>query len=155
MDEKDLPPEFLPTPKTTPPRASPTPGYPPGLPHESPTNPGLHITAEYLWNKLDAERAERAEEEKRLKNSGWIRTAISVATVLGAVGTGFLVVLNEARAQARQEVARTDAGMAGHEARIQTVEKRVDRIDDKLDLVLDALRVPEWKRPKPVDGGSP
>lgn len=117
------------------------------------TNPGNPVVVSYLKAKLNAERAERAAEEKRLKNSGWIRTLTALGVLLTAFGGGFMVVVNEARAQARQEVASVDAGQKGLEARVKTVERRLDRVDDKLDLLLDAAHVPAWKRPPPEDGG--
>jgi hypothetical protein len=40
------------------------------------------------------------------------------------------------------------------DARVATMEKRMDRVDEKLDLLLDAALVPAWKRPAPLDGGE-
>ncbi len=119
---------------------------------EPTTNPGMTVDVAYLKRKL---AEELAESEKHVKNSGWIRSGALLLGLIGTIGLGYQWLLNEARAQARREIAATDAGLKGLDARVTTTEKRLDRIDDKLDLALDALRVPLSKRPPPVDGGNP
>lgn len=83
----------------------------------------------------------------------WQGAKLTVATVVVAVGTAFgafTFIRNEARAQ-------TDAGMQVEtaerkalEVRVQTLEKRFDRFDQKMDAALDALRVPQSARPPPL-----
>ena len=115
---------------------------------EPKTDPGFRVDAQYLWDKLEEERAERAAErvaeEHRLKASGWIRTTTAIVVLIGGIGGGLLVVLSEARAQARQEVAATDAGLQGLKPRVVTLEGRFDRFEERIDkqmnLALDKLR---------------
>lgn len=86
-------------------------------------------------------------------------TVRSVLIAAGAVASGVVLALNFVD---NRVAAQTDAGVAvikaeqkAVDARVTTMEKRLDRVDDKLDLLLDAARVPQWKRPAPLDGGSP
>lgn len=118
-------------PKTDPPRVVSRPGLV-DLPEEPRTNP----------------RIKRERKRTDLKLIGV--AVVSISTAFGA----YRVVLSEAAAQTDAGVRVLSAELRGHESRLTTSEKRVDRMDDKLDLLLDAARVPQWKRPPPLDGGQ-
>ncbi len=123
-----------------PPRPSPRPSYdrPDIDGDDQKTDPNLHAALRRHDNKL---------------------TLRSFVIAAGALATGVASVL---MFRDDRVAAATDAGVAvlkaeqkGLDARTTTLEKRLDRVDDKLDLLLDAARVPAWKRPPPLDGGSP
>ncbi len=91
---------------------------------------------------------------------------VAGCAMIGTIGGATLAVGVEARAQAKQEIAPIASEMALiKEDNAATkkenaewkarVERRLERQDEKQDLVLDALRVPLWKRPEPEpkDGG--
>jgi hypothetical protein len=86
-------------------------------------------------------------------------TLRSVAIAAGTLATGiamFFVFIDARIAHATDAGVRVQAAeLKAVDARVTTMEKRLDRVDDKLDLLLDAARVPTWKRPPPLDGGSP
>jgi hypothetical protein len=121
------------------------------------TNPGFPIHQyEYLKDKL-GELDEHFENtlKKHDNKLTWRSVAVAISAVGAGVVASILFIDNRVRAE-------TDAGVAvmteKHEAlkvRVETLEKRFDRFDQKLDLVLDAQRVPQWKRPPPMDGGKP
>jgi len=80
--------------------------------------------------------------------------AAIVVTSLGLVFGAWRVLLSEARAQ-------TDGGIAPIEKRIAIVEQdqrhqseQIHLVNKKLDVVLDALRVPYERRPAATDGGQ-
>lgn len=90
--------------------------------------------------------------------------SVMVAVAAVAVGTVTALVFIDNRVS-----AQTDAGIKVHEQRIVTLEqnatsdrekqahdnkrinKKVDRLEDKLDLLLDNARVPKSKRPQKDD----
>jgi hypothetical protein len=123
-----------------PPRPSPRPSYErPDVRDDEPrTDPSLHAALRRHDNKL---------------------TLRSFVIAAGALATGVASVLmfldNRVAAATDAGVAVLKAEQKGLDARTTTLEKRLDRVDDKLDLLLDAARVPQWKRPPPLDGGSP
>ena len=126
-------------PKTDPPRPSPRPNIRPDLGDDEPqTDP-----------RLQAAFA-RHEQKLTLRSVGF-----AIAAVAGTVVAGILFVDNRVAAQTDAGVAVIKAEQKGLDARVTTMEKRLDRVDDKLDLLLDAARVPQWKRPAPLDGGRP
>lgn len=118
------------------PRASPRPPEP-SL-DEPLTDPSLHAALSRHDNKL---------------------TMRSLLIACGALVTGvatFFVFIDSRIAYATDAGVRVIAAeQKAVDARVTTMEKRVDRIDEKLDLLLDAARVPQWKRPAPLDGGLP
>ncbi len=86
---------------------------------------------------------------------------VLVGTIAGGVMAGIAVaqsaadagvkVTNERVTLVRDELSRHVTEEAA--ARLRT-ESKVDRVEVKTDAVLDALRVPMWKRPERADGGS-
>lgn len=83
-----------------------------------------------------------------------------LSTLLTAIGVVLVAVVASIVFVDNRVAAQTDAGVAvikaenkAMDARVTTLEKRFDRFDQKMDLLLDAQRVPEWKRPPPLDGG--
>jgi hypothetical protein len=122
----------------------------------SPTPASRIHQYEYLKDKL-GELDEHFEDtlKKHDNKLTWRSVAVAISAVGAGVVASILFIDNRVRAE-------TDAGVAvmteKHEAlkvRVETLEKRFDRFDQKLDLVLDAQRVPQWKRPPPMDGGKP
>lgn len=118
-----------------PPAASPRPPLNPL--DEMKTDPSLHAALQRHDNKL---------------------TVRSVFIAVGAVATGVIAGLMfiDARVAAAADagVRVVTAEQKGLDARVTTLEKRFDRFDTKLDLALDAMRVPQWKRPPSEDGGQ-
>lgn len=115
-----------------PPRQSPRPPEPHD--DEPKTDPGLFVQSGYVKEKLHG-----------------LAVRMSAGVVVAAVGVVFAVFFAlEARAEKliEQRVAPIEREQSG-------LEKHVDKLDQKVDLVLDALRVPLWVRPAPFDGGSP
>ncbi len=117
---------------------------PPELPPETPS--GVH-------------RAMKSE-------MNWQGAKMTVAMVVVAVSTAFgayRVILGEALAQTDAGIKVEAAQREALQTRVRTTEKSVERLEDKvdrqsqkMDLVLDALRVPERLRPEPMpmrDGG--
>jgi hypothetical protein len=102
------------------------------------------VSIELLRRKL----AELPAPHSRLST---LLTAIGV--VLVAVVASIVFVDNRVAAQTDAGVAVIKAENKAMDARVTTLEKRFDRFDQKMDLLLDAQRVPEWKRPPPLDGG--
>lgn len=96
------------------------------------------------------------QHDKKMTLRGW---AMAMVTAIGAVATTVTVTLvfidNRVLAQTAQANAVQDAKLTAAVSRVETLEKRFDRFDTKMDLMLDAQRVPEWKRPPPLslDGG--
>ena len=97
-----------------------------------------------------------------------IKTVVAIVVAsLGIIFGAWRVVLSEAHAQ-------TDAGIAPATEKLRVVAedlaahkreeaerhaavlRKLERQDEKQDLILDALRVPLWKRPEPTkkDGGK-
>ena len=108
----------------------------------------------------------RAVVEPMLRAHDNKLTLRSVAVAIGAVAVGVAtaLVFIDNRVQ-----AQTDAGIKVHEQRIVTLEqnatadrekqahdnkrinKKVDRLEDKLDLLLDQAKIPKSKRPSKED----
>ncbi len=116
-----------------PPRPSPRLNYRPDLDEEPKTNPRI--------------KKERVRTDFKL---------------VGVIVVGISTTFGAYRALAADTASQVDAGVRviaaeqkAVDARVTTMEKRLDRVDDKLDLLLDAARVPAWKRPKAMDGGEP
>jgi hypothetical protein len=118
-----------------------------------PPAPSRQVPAPPLEEPLTDPSLHAALSRHDNKNT-WRSIIIAGGALVTGVAT-FFVFIDARIAHA------TDAGVAvlkaeqkGIDARVTTMEKRVDRIDDKLDLLLDAARVPQWKRPPPLDGGA-
>ncbi len=101
----------------------------------------------------------RAVVEPMLKEHDNKLTVRSVVVAIAAVAMGTFTAVtfvhNRVAAQGDAGVRVQAAEAKADEARVPTMEQRLDRVDDKLDLLLDAARVPAWKRPPPRDGGEP
>lgn len=123
------------------------PEYAPELPDEPKTDPGSMVDADYVKRKL-----EQQGHKLTLRSM-----AAAIAAVATTVVAGLIFIDNRVAAQTDAGVRVLDAQQKGIDARVTTMEKRLDRVDDKLDLLLDAARVPKWKRPVPLtaDGGVP
>jgi hypothetical protein len=135
------------------------------MPNEEPTNPGLMVGPEYVKRKLAAtQAATRAEMHAEFQQKGrhdWFRTA---GVLISALAASVFFVDRRVEAQTDAGVRVVNETIKAQDARLTTLEKRFDRYDAKLDrqsdqleLALDALRVPESKRPAPLpstaDGG--
>lgn len=90
---------------------------------------------------------------------------------LGTIGGGWLTVINVARSEASDKLAPIDAGMKSLDDRIDNTNERVDflkttlvnhideerqhhaRMEQQQSLMMDALEVPKWRRPAPLDAG--
>jgi hypothetical protein len=106
-----------------PPVASPRPDVPPELDDEPTTNPGAPVDVGYLKAKLE-EVATR--HDAKIRNSGWLRTAVATVTGTGVAIAVFLVFVdNRVRAE-------TDAGVAAHESRIKALEQQVPQLRDEV-----------------------
>lgn len=88
----------------------------------------------------------------------------SVLTVCVVLGGFAVFLLSSAAAQTEQQISpirtQQNANIAARVAMLATqaefqarVERKFERQDEKQDLILDALRVPLWKRPESRDGG--
>ena len=113
-----------------------------------------------------ASAAEAAKSAIASSQSASNRAAvIFIIGALATLGTGFLSIRAIAQDAGSGPVAvvadrleSTQAELARHikeesESRA-SIGRRLERQDEKQDLVLDALRVPLWKRPEPIkDGG--
>lgn len=91
---------------------------------------------------------------------------------LGSIGAGWLVVMQVSQAKAQEVVAPLDGGLRNTNTRLDFVaaelarhileesshherqERKADQLDQKLDVVLDYMRVPMSKRPDRADGGQ-
>lgn len=78
---------------------------------------------------------------------------IAVASVAVGTVTAIIFVDNRVRAETDAGMQVQAAELKAVDARVTTLEKRFDRFDAKMDLLLDANRVPQSVRPPPVDGG--
>lgn len=131
---------------------------------EPKTDPGIPVYPEYVKVKLaQAAAIINSQHEEQMRKHDNKLTVRSVIVAIGAVCTGVAAVLiffdNRVHAQ-------TDAGVQvmteKHEAlkaRVETLEKRFDRFEDRTDkqmnALLDAAHVPESKRPPPLkDAGE-
>lgn len=121
----------------------------PAPPRASPTLPKVH-------DEVDTGSAPIARDDLRheLRLNELKTVAAIVVASLGLVFGAWRVLLNEARAQ-------TDGGIAPIEKRIAIVEQdqrhqseQIHLVNKKLDVVLDALRVPYERRPAATDGGQ-
>lgn len=122
--------------KTDPPRPSPRPMFPPELPNEPKTDPHLRAALDRHDNKLTVRSV-----------------LIAGGALVAGITTAIIFVDNRVAAQTDAGVRVLAAEQRAIDTRLTTTEKRLDRFDDKLDLLLDAARVPAWKRP-PSDGGQ-
>ncbi len=166
-----LPPEFLPTPKLTPPEPSPSPSYDRRRDHNEQTNPGYQVDAAYMKRKLAAERAMVEQALDKHDNKLTLRSVVIAIGAL-AVGVAAALIFIDNRV-----AAQTDAGVKVHEQRITTLEQqrkedrvehgnRMERIEQnqnadhgliigvsqKLDVLLSAQGVRN-PAPTPKDGG--
>jgi hypothetical protein len=101
-----------------------------------------------------------------LRKSEWRALVLFVFGGLATLGTGFLsvrAIAQDAGSSESKAVAVEQKALAASMERHLTedtawkakVERKLERQDEKQDLILDALRVPLWKRPEPEakDGG--
>lgn len=126
---------------------------------EPKTDPGREVDVRYLKLKLAAEREILEESLAKHDNKLTLRSiVVAVAAVGAAVVTGILFVDNRVQAQVDAGVRVQAAEVRGIDTRVTTLEKRFDRFEERTDkqmnAVLDALRVPETKRPPKLDGGT-
>lgn len=128
-----------------PPRASPTL---PKVVDEEPTNPGA--PADHGWVRSVVAEAERATQKK---TGIW-----GLLAIVAAAGIAGFTVKQALAADAKGLV---DAGVVPLEKRLAIVEQdqrhqaeRIELANKKLDVVLDALRVPYDRRPAMTDGGQ-
>ena len=122
------------------PRPSPRPDIPPDHGEEK-TDPAIRAVKQTMRSELN-----------------WQGAKLTVATAVVAIGTAFgayRFVLGEAAAQTDAGVRVLAAEQKAMDTRLTTLEKRFDRFDAKMDLLLDAQRVPRSLRPPPLDGGGP
>jgi len=109
------------------------------MPAEEKTDPAIRVVKRQMRSELN-----------------WQGAKLTIATAVIAVGTAFgayRFVLSEAAAQTDAGMRVQAAELKAVEVRVETLEKRFDRFDQKMDAALDALRVPQSARPPPVDGG--
>ena len=121
-----------------PPLPRPSPQPPLNPLDEMKTDPALHAALQRHDNKLT-----------------WRSVFIAVCAVAMSVTTAILFIDNRVAAQTDAGVRVISAEQKAIDARVTTLEKRFDRFDAKLDLALDAMRVPQSVRPPPIDGGLP
>ncbi len=110
----------------------------------------------------------KADMRKAFRINEVLTAAFVLLGALGTLWTGQYIFIGQARAAGREAadsgVAEVKAQQAAIEARLTTLEKKADRSDakqdrqdQKIDLLLDAARVPFSRRPPPVpplaDGG--
>lgn len=94
--------------------------------------------------------------DQKMTFRGWL---MAMVTAIGAVAVTVTLTLmfldNRVLAQTAQANAVQDAKLTAAVSRVETLEKRFDRFDTKMDLMLDAQRVPLSVRPPPLqlDGG--
>ncbi len=141
--------------KPRPPQLAPAP-----FPPDDPTEPitGSHRIPASLKDVRTA-RAELDERIDQSRKSTEIRaTLLFVLGGLATIGTGFLSVRAIAQdagaapvAMLSSELRLTQAELQAHKKeeadRSARYERKLERQDEKQDLILDALRVPLWKRP--------
>jgi hypothetical protein len=122
----------------TPPHPIASPRPPDPGPDELKTDPGLRRV------------------ERRVKRSATLQSLVTAAGAVGAAVIGAIIFFDN-RVQ-----AQVDAGLSlqaqKHEVlqhQVNRLETNQDRLEQKVDLLLDAARVPMWKRPldPAPDGG--
>ncbi len=119
------------------------------------------IRSEALERKIAAEKA--ADMGKAAADAFtrrlWAVGASAVVLVLGTVGT---IAWGKSQIDAgvaplKAEIAETrldgTADRRRLELRLDRQDDKVDRLDKKIDLLLDDAKVPKWKRPLEPDGG--
>jgi len=140
-DTRETPPSW---PAPPPPAASPRP---PKL-HEGKTDPAIRIIRPWMEEAL-----------KRHDNKLTLRSVlVAAAAVATSVIAGIIFIDNRVSAQTDAGMRATAAELKGQDARVTTLEKRFDRFEERTDkqmnLLLDAARVPEMKRPPRLDAGN-
>ncbi len=109
------------------------------------------------------ESRSKALEHKSKKQFQWGAVAAGIA-LIGSVGGGLMsvkAIAQDAGVQAadtlktKHDLLAEDYALHKREEseRHSRLEAKQDRIEVKLDLALDSLRVPMWKRPDASDGG--
>jgi hypothetical protein len=128
------------------------------------TNPGFPLFQyDYLKRKLSELDGHFEQNLKRHDNKLTVRSImVAVGAVTAGVIAAVLFVDNRVAAQTDAGIKGVVEQVKGQDARLTTLEKRFDRFDEKLDraseqneIMLDRLGVPKWKRPPPLDGGTP
>ncbi len=133
---------------TTPPIPSPKPAYVP--PSKTPTGE---------W---------KIQLDRKIK----VGSIVVGCTLIATIGGGILAIQGISRAEAQTASAPLVADLSAEKVKLEflkaelarhlaeeaerarRVESKIDRQDQNQQLVLDALNVPKWKRPPPVDGGA-
>lgn len=102
---------------------------------------------QYLKQKRDEEHAAFMGKIKAL--------AAAIAVVAAAVIGAILFLDNRVEAQTKRHLEVQTERHDVLKGRVDRVEQQASNFDKKLDLALDALRVPQSVRPQPLDGGRP
>lgn len=133
---------------------------------DGPTEPGI-ASVEYVQRKTaQAVATTTVAIAKAKKTNQWQTVVLFFLSAIGSICVGFLSVRAIAQDAGAAPVAIVSADLkltkeelARHvkeesESRAR-LERKLERQDEKQDLILDALRVPLWKRPdpEPKDGG--
>lgn len=95
--------------------------------------------------------------DRKMTLRGWFMALVTAVGAVAATVTVTLIFIdNRVLAQTTQANAVQDAKLSAVVSRVETLEKRFDRFDTKMDLMLDAQRVPAALRPPPLvlDGGK-
>lgn len=131
----------------------------PRLPRPPPDEPETPSGAFRAYNDLKG-------KQNRLTYGAFIATVIT----LGTIGGGWYSVLTVSKTQAQEVVvpliAPLDAGLKSANERLEFFKDEFKRhiveeadhhrrAEQQQELMMDALNVPKWKRPAPVqDGGK-
>ncbi len=130
------------------------------LPKPKPSSPRL---GHYVGDHPTPSGVYKALESTRHKMK--IGTVLGGIITAGAIAGGTLAGINTVQAQVDAGVKATNErvtlvrdDLAQHKAeeaaRHDRQEAKTDRLDQKVELILDALRVPMSKRPEPTDAGK-
>lgn len=93
--------------------------------------------------------------DRKMTLRGWITALVTAVSMTGlGVVTAIIFVDNRVAAQTAKSAEVVTEKHDALRARVETLEKRFDRFDAKMDLMLDAQRVPQSIRPPPLDGGK-
>ncbi len=100
-------------------------------------------------------------------------SVIGAVVTIGGLAGGLYAVAGIARSEAAEKIAPLDAGIKNVSERMdffkaefnrhleeeaehhRKAEAQAERQDKQQQLMMDALRIPDFKRPPPIDGGSP
>ncbi len=112
----------------------------------------------------------RALEETKSKIN--VMSVIGAVITIGGLAGGLYAVAGIARSEAAERIGPIDAGMKVTNERLdffkaefnrhleeeaehhRKAEAQAERQDKQQQLMMDALNVPKWKRPEPLDAGQ-